>query len=84
VVGRSDDVSCTPATLTTSATLDETGAYDEAWFDLDAGDLTLTPTGDTEFADVASWQAGDPPFDFEGDLRPTEDDSPDHAGADVP
>jgi hypothetical protein len=36
------------------------------------------------FADVAQWQAGDPPVDIDGDLRPTDDGSPDYAGADVP
>jgi len=33
---------------------------------------------------AARWQLGDPTVDIEGHLRPTEPDSPDAAGADVP
>ena len=37
-----------------------------------------------DFANVATWETGDPPFDFDGDLRPTTDDTSDYAGADIP
>lgn len=48
------------------------------------GDFHLNDDGLTLFADVAQWQAGDPPTDIDGDPRPTLDGTPDFAGADVP
>lgn len=57
----------------------------EQWFvDVIAGDLGLQNQGLTVFADVAQWQAGDPPTDIEGDARPAADGAADYAGADVP
>jgi hypothetical protein len=82
-VGRSGDLSCAGATVTDSATLDDVGPYDEMWFDLDGGDLSLG-SSTADFQDVAIWTLGDPPFDFEGDSRPNSDGDPDYAGADIP
>ena len=82
LVSRSSDaVDCAVGTITSSFEA-EGGAYQESWFDLDAGDLSLASPED--FADAATWQDGDPPFDFEGDDRPATDGSPDYPGADVP
>ncbi|MCH9685360.1 MAG: hypothetical protein K0V04_28250 [Deltaproteobacteria bacterium] len=36
------------------------------------------------FENIAEWNAGDPTVDIDGDPRPTDDPSPDYAGADVP
>ena len=61
------------------------GALDPGWFESVAGaDFRLTASGEAEFSDVAVWQLGDPPFDFDGDARPSEDGASDFAGADVP
>jgi hypothetical protein len=55
------------------------------WFvNYASGDLHLSATGSTQFADIATWLEGDPPFDLDGDARPDEDGTPDFAGADVP
>ena len=48
-----------------------------------AADFHLTPTGQTQFANIAVWEEGDPPFDFEGELRPNTDGAGDYAGADT-
>jgi len=48
------------------------------------GSYSLSPAGATEFEDVAIWETGDPPFDFEGTDRPAVDGERDYAGADVP
>ena len=50
---------------------------------MSGGDYSLTAAGQTEFADVAVWELGDPPFDFEGDSRPNDDGARDFAGADA-
>jgi hypothetical protein len=56
-----------------------------SWFvNYASGDLHLSATGSTQFADIAAWLVGDPPFDLDGDARPDEDGSSDFAGADVP
>ena len=47
------------------------------------GNYALTPAGQTQFADIAIWEDGDPPFDFEGDARPATDGSSDFPGADT-
>ncbi|MEM6295561.1 MAG: hypothetical protein AAGA54_30085 [Myxococcota bacterium] len=61
------------------------GALDPGWFESVAGaDFRLTASGQAQFADIAVWQLGDPPFDFDGDARPSEDGASDFAGADVP
>lgn len=49
-----------------------------------SGDYSLTAAGQTEFANIAVWEDGDPPFDFEGDDRPATDGAMDYPGADVP
>ncbi|MGH1348987.1 MAG: right-handed parallel beta-helix repeat-containing protein [Nannocystales bacterium] len=61
------------------------GPLNTGWFvNAAGGDFRLSPTGQTEFADIAAWLIGDPPFDFEGDARPNVDGTADHAGADTP
>ena len=81
-VSRADDaVNCGGASVATTFEA-AGGSYDEGWFDLDGGDLSLNSAAD--FDGVAIWEDGDPPFDFEGNSRPTTDGSTDYAGADVP
>jgi len=48
-----------------------------------SGNYFLNAAGQTEFANVAIWEDGDPPFDFEGDARPNTDGAMDYAGADT-
>jgi hypothetical protein len=56
-----------------------------SWFvNYGSGNLHLSATGSTQFADIATWLLGDPPFDLDGDARPDRDGTPDFAGADVP
>ena len=60
------------------------GALVPGWFESVAGaNFSLSATGQTEFADIAIWETGDPPFDFEGDARPNTDGAMDFAGADA-
>jgi hypothetical protein len=57
--------------------------FDPAWFPgIAMADLHIE--AGPPFANVAQWTTGDPPTDIDGDLRPTDDGSPDYAGADVP
>ena len=80
-VSRADDaVNCGGASVSTTFEA-AGGSYDEGWFDLDGGDLTLNSAAD--FDGVAIWEDGDPPFDFEGDARPSTDGATDYAGADT-
>ena len=77
-----DEVSC--AALTLENTEVKSTLTPENWFDgFFSGSCTLTAAGQTEFADVAIWETGDPPFDFEGDLRPNTDGASDYPGADT-
>jgi len=81
-VSRADDaVSCPGASISNTSEASG-GSYDENWFDLDGGDLSLNDGDD--FDGVAIWENGDPPFDFNGDARPGIDGTADYAGADVP
>jgi len=85
LVSRSTDaVNCPGADIANSFEA-QGGAYQEAWFDLDGEDLSLTVGGTdyTVFSEVAIWEDGDPPFDFEGHPRPATDGSTDYAGADT-
>ncbi|MGH1348553.1 MAG: hypothetical protein ACRBN8_43810 [Nannocystales bacterium] len=60
------------------------GALIPGWFESVAGaNFRLTAAGQTEFADIAIWEDGDPPFDFDGDTRPNTDGAMDYAGADT-
>jgi hypothetical protein len=91
-----DELACPSATVTYSATEGVVaGAGNESvgpfpmmpasWFvDHAAGNYALQNEGLTIFADIAQWSTGDPPIDIDGDLRPTDDATPDYAGADVP
>jgi hypothetical protein len=57
-------------------------ALDPAWFVNPASnDYHVTPTA--PFKMVALWLSGQPKVDYDGDLRPTVDSSPDYAGADL-
>jgi hypothetical protein len=65
------------------------GVVDEAvmgtlFSDYTTGDFHLAAGGMDVFSDVAQWTLGDPTTDIDGDPRPTDDPSPDYAGADVP
>jgi len=57
----------------------------EDWFGAGfaSGNYSLTAAGQTEFANIAIWELGDPPFDFDGDARPNIDGAMDYAGADT-
>ena len=60
------------------------GALVPGWFESVAGaNFSLSAAGQTEFADIAIWETGDPPFDFDGDARPNTDGAMDFAGADT-
>lgn len=83
-------VTCNALTFSSSA-VDATGlggstvnvgAYDSTWFSPADGLYTLTASGETEFMDIAQWVEGDPLFDFEGDVIPT--DVPSFPGYDQP
>jgi len=79
--GGSDALVCPGADIPGSV-VENTANPD--WFEnYNQGDASLTDAGETQFADFATWEDGDPPFDFEGDARPASDGSPDHAGADT-
>lgn len=81
-VSRADDAVNCPGSSISNTFEAAGGSYDEDWFDLDGGDLSLNDGAD--FDGVASWENGDPPFDFNGDARPGIDGTADYAGADVP
>ena len=79
--GDNDALVC-PGASVSSSRVENSGNPD--WFsDYNAGDASLTAAGQTQFADVAVWELGDPPFDFEGDARPATDGASDFAGADT-
>lgn len=84
-----DEISCAGAIVSNSATESGVGPFDIGWFaNYNAGDFSLTtmgmPSGADTFVDIAEWQLGDPATDIDGDLRPTTDQTPDYAGADIP
>lgn len=87
-----DEVTCPTATIEDSATeLDlgvrntSLGPMSTLWFSSFAsGDFHLVPESPSDIAVTADWRASDPPTDIDGDPRPTEDNSIDYAGADVP
>ncbi len=61
------------------------GLYDEAWFSSVAnGDFHLSAGGIEAFGSAAVWRAGDPPIDFDGEMRVNTDGSPEAPGADLP
>ena len=62
----------------------ETNSSADTWFaDIASAEYHLTAAGQTQFVDVAVWQDGDPPFDFDGEGRPSSNGSPDYPGADT-
>lgn len=91
VVGQEpNSINCPGLTATNSA-FDQTiegegnanvGSFVPTWF-ISGADYHLTEAGKTQFADIAVWNDGDPPFDFEGDLRPSIDGSQDYPGVDT-
>ncbi|MEX1362051.1 MAG: hypothetical protein AB1Z98_02945, partial [Nannocystaceae bacterium] len=86
-----DEVQCGSATFETCASEQDLGGTNVALGEMDtmwfasyaAGNFNLA-AAPPAIATTARWRVGDPATDIDGDLRPTEDDSPDHAGADVP
>ncbi len=61
------------------------GDLEPGWFlSVVGADFHLSATGQVRFADVAIWEDGDPPFDFDGEDRPNTDGADDYAGADAP
>jgi hypothetical protein len=71
--------------MTVAGNTDLPEMTDTSWFDLfNAGDFHLSDTYPAEIATAATWLAGDPSTDIDGNPRPTIDGTPDHAGADVP
>ena len=81
--GGGSEIDCPGATVENSA--EETTLSPTTWFPQFAtGDYSLSAAGQSQFADVAVWEDGDPPFDFDGDARPNVDGTADYAGADFP
>ena len=79
--GDNDALVCPGATVSNSAV---ENSADTDWFvDYNSGDASLTAAGQAQFMDIAIWEDGDPPFDFEGDPRPATDGSADYPGADT-
>lgn len=79
--GSTPALGCAGADVSNTA-IENTGMT--SWFsDYNGGDAHLEAAGQTEFADVAVWEQGDPPFDFDGDDRPNIDGATDFAGADA-
>ena len=73
---------CPGAMVVTSRVESDSSA--DTWFgDIASADFFLTAAGQTQFANVATWEDGDPPFDFEGDDRPATDGAMDYPGADT-
>lgn len=87
-----DEVTCPTATIEDSAAeLDlgvsntGLGGMSTLWFaSYASGDFHLAPGSPSAIAATADWRANDPPTDIDGDPRPTEDNSIDYVGADVP
>ncbi len=85
------EVDCPNLTVSTSAlemSLGDNvslGDMDVGWFDgYLAGDYHLSGTHPPAIDTAATWLSGDPTTDIDGDPRPTTDQSPDVAGADIP
>lgn len=84
LTSNGNDIECgaKSLTITNSAPL---GNLDAGWFtDFNNGDYHLTLSGLDEFANIATWRAGDPATDIDGNLRPSVDNTSDYAGADRP
>ena len=89
-----DEISCVDANFISNATNTNksgssttVGLFHSSWFvDYSAGDFSLNLTGGNNgqvFANIATWQPGDPTTDIHGDPRPNTE-GPDYPGADVP
>lgn len=82
---------CEGASVTSSAWTTAEALGDNIAVDFPSlGDYLVEPALDgvyraipgTALDALAKWQAGDPPIDFDGDARPSGENSPDFAGAD--
>ena len=92
LVGSGESISgCGTLTLESNAvdgsslggTNDDVGPIMAGWFtNLGTNDFHLTTAGETTFMDIATWQAGDPTTDIDGDPIPT--DMPSFPGYDQP
>jgi hypothetical protein len=90
--GSAEIQSCTGATITSSALeMQVAGNVDlpemtdtSRFLNFNTGDFHLSGTQPAEIAMAATWLAGDPSTDIDGDPRPATDGTLDHAGADVP
>jgi len=79
--GDNDALVCPGASVPNSA-VENNGNPD--WFsNYNAGDAHLTAAGQAQFTNIAIWEDGDPPFDFESHARPAIDGSADFPGADT-
>lgn len=95
VLASVDDVpemACASADVSTTASETKTpgdgnatlGGLQADWFvDVNTGDFHLD-TPPAAVSNTATWQAGDPLTDIDGDPRPSTEGAPDYAGADVP
>ena len=79
-----DEVSCPGVSLISTPVESTTSPSD--WFGsgFASGDYFLNAAGQAMFGDMATWEDGDPPFDFDGDDRPATNGATDYPGADVP
>lgn len=96
IVNSFDSTQCGSVTVSNSAVLPSAGGLpsgSNVQFESEDLAAMFMLTGDLRYqllaapalvADLAVWRDGDPPQDHDGDPRPTENESPDFAGADVP
>jgi len=89
LVARTGDpeLDCTTDSFEQSLTEAELGEMNINWFvagGYATGNFHLSDMAPADVLTTAQWQQGDPPTDIDGEPRPTEPDSPDVAGADVP
>jgi hypothetical protein len=86
--GPGTELACSLDTDQGNATEAEAGAFPamtSEWFlNYTQGDFHLQNGGLVDFAGIATWQAGDPLTDIDGDPRIAIDGQTEHAGADVP
>lgn len=89
LVASTDDpeVDCATDSLATSATEADLGDMNTNWFvagGFAVGDFHLSASAPAGLLNAAQWNAGDPPTDIDGELRPSNPGASDVAGADVP
>ncbi len=82
-INPGSEISCVGAMLDSTAV--ETSSDITTWFpNFSQGNLSLGPAGAAQFADIATWQTGDPLVDIDGMMRVGVDGMTEHAGADLP